>query len=60
MLLRWEAVHDWKEKNPRGTLQDFDLFWDAIQQEKGKLSRSYVAQRPGLPVVYLGTTVASR
>jgi len=53
-------VRDWKEKNPRGILQDFDLFWDAIQQEKGKLLRSYVAQRPGLPVVYLGTTVASR
>jgi len=37
MLLRWEAARDWKETNPKGTMQDFNIFWDSIQQEKGKL-----------------------
>ena len=33
----WEAARDWKEMNPKGTMQDFNNFWDSIQQEKDKV-----------------------
>jgi len=37
MPFRWEAARDWKETNPKGTMQDFNNFWDSIQQEKDKV-----------------------
>jgi hypothetical protein len=37
ILSRWEAARDWKEANPKGTMQEFDDFWDSVQQDRGKL-----------------------
>jgi len=33
--------------NPKGTLQDFNNFWDSIQQEKDKLQVGSVHSAPG-------------
>ena len=42
MLFRWKAAHDWKVTNPKGTMQDFNIFWDSIQQEKDKLQVAFI------------------
>jgi hypothetical protein len=41
-MFRWEAARDWKEANPKGTMQDFNSFWDSIQQDKDKLQVAFV------------------
>jgi len=28
--------------NPKGTMQDFNAFWDAVQQEKDKLQVAFI------------------
>ena len=42
MLFRWEAARDWKEVNPTGTMQDFNMFWDSVQREKDKLQVVFI------------------
>ena len=34
---RWEAALDWKDANPKGTMQDFNNFWESVQRDRGKL-----------------------
>jgi hypothetical protein len=41
-MFRWEAARDWKEANPKGMMQDFNSFWDSIQQDKDKLQVAFV------------------
>lgn len=42
ILFRWEAARDWKEANPKGTLQNFNIFWDSVQEDKDKLQVMFV------------------
>jgi hypothetical protein len=46
ILFRWEAARDWKEENPKGTMQNFNVFWASIQQDKDKVQVPLIRKSP--------------